>query len=347
MRRKTTLPRYAGLPLAAVGCIILAAGGLRAEEMSPLLQRSDPTMIVGAGECAQCHKLEEAAWKESKHSLIFAAFHRQPETAEISQAFGERSIKRNNSCTLCHYTMQLPAGRTRPKAISSISCESCHGAARDWVNVHNDYGEYTKDTEPPAHKKKRLADSVAAGMLNPNDLYGIAQNCFECHTVPHERLVNTTKHLAGSEFELVAWSQGEIRHNFLHSNEENAKPPREELHILYVLGRALDLEYGIRGLAESTSNDTYAKAMKARTIKAFNQIVKIKKQGVDIPELVEMLDVVPREFSYDTRAPYMEVANKIRAAARRIEKNRDTYRAKLAKVDALLPTKVVGTAYGN
>lgn len=347
MKQRTILKEHKALPLIALGWLVVLAVAAPAEEMSPLLERSDPTKIVGATQCGQCHKLEQAAWQESTHYRIYAAFHRQPATMEISEAFGERSIKRNDSCTLCHYTMQLEEGKTRPKAISSISCESCHGAGRDWINVHSSYGEFTKETEPPERKKKRLADSVAAGMLNPRDLYGIAQNCFECHTVPHEKLVNTTGHKAGSDFELVKWSQGEVRHNFLQSGETNAHAPPEELHILYVIGRALDLEYGMRGLAGATSNDKYAKAMKARTINAFNAIVGIKKQGVEIPELVEMLDAVPRDFSYDNSAAYLAVADKIRAATKRIEKNRDAYKAELAKVEALLPTEFMGKAYGD
>ena len=55
-------------------------------------------------------------------------------------------------------------------------------------------------------------------MNNPHNIYLIARQCYDCHTVPNERLVNVGGHLAGSQdFELVAWSQGMVRHNFLRT----------------------------------------------------------------------------------------------------------------------------------
>ena len=53
-------------------------------------------------------------------------------------------------------------------------------------------------------------------MLRPSQLYEVMANCYQCHTVPHEDLVNRGLHSTGNgNFELVEWSQGSIRHNFL------------------------------------------------------------------------------------------------------------------------------------
>ena len=42
--------------------------------------------------------------------------------------------------------------------------------------------------------------------------------------MPHEQLVNVGGHVAGSEsFELVSWSQGLVRHNFLSGNGTNKR----------------------------------------------------------------------------------------------------------------------------
>src|SRR4051812_7961763 len=117
----------------------------------------------------------------------------------------------------CHYTV----GPTR-KAVAGVSCESCHGAARDWLNVHNKWGGGAKDREQEtaAAHQERIVASRTAGMLRPStDLYGVAANCFECHTVPMETLVNKGGHKAGtSGFELVKRVNA-IRHNFLASRK--------------------------------------------------------------------------------------------------------------------------------
>ena len=56
-------------------------------------------------------------------------------------------------------------------------------------------------------------------MRNPVNVYLLAQSCYRCHTVPDERLVNVGGHHAGSlDFELVSWSQGTVRHNFVRTD---------------------------------------------------------------------------------------------------------------------------------
>ena len=104
--------------------------------------------------------------------------------------------------------------------VAGVSCESCHGGAADWLAIHADYGGdgVTKATESAEHRAQRVEDSIAHGMNNPHNIYLIARQCYDCHTVPNEKLVNVGGHLAGSQdFELVAWSQGMVRHNFLRT----------------------------------------------------------------------------------------------------------------------------------
>src|SRR5690606_35633324 len=129
---------------------------------------------------------------------------------------------------------------------AGVSCESCHGGARDWIQLHADYGgpNVTRDTESPEHREARRSASVAAGMNTPSNLYLIARQCLSCHTVPNESLVNVGQHKAGStEFELIAWSQGSVRHNFVtaggHANIPS-NPARRR--VMYVVGLMADLE---------------------------------------------------------------------------------------------------------
>ena len=123
----------------------------------------DPTKIMTADTCAQCHLNEIKVWKGTPHYRTFEELNRRPEAKEICRKMGLRSAKRSDVCIDCHFTTQEKNGRIKP--VSGISCESCHGAAKDWVNVHNNYGgpTVTKDTETPEHRQQRWTDSVANG----------------------------------------------------------------------------------------------------------------------------------------------------------------------------------------
>ena len=131
---------------------------------------------------------------------------------------GFRLIKRDSLCFSCHYTPVVDDGKIR--VVSGVSCESCHGAGADYLDVHNDYGDgFDHASEPAAHRRARIEKQPpGGGMRRPSDLYPVVANCFSCHTVPIERLVNEGGHTTGSGgFELVEWTQGQIRHNFLES----------------------------------------------------------------------------------------------------------------------------------
>ena len=116
----------------------------------------------------------------------------------IAGKLGFRLIKRDSVCFSCHYTPIVERGQIRVD--SGVSCESCHGAGRDWIDVHNDYGGKGFDhaSETAEHRAERVARSRELGMRRPSDLYPAAASCFGCHTVPEERLVNVGGHPAGS-----------------------------------------------------------------------------------------------------------------------------------------------------
>jgi len=78
-------------------------------------------------------------------------------------------------------------------------------------------------------------------------------------------LVNTGGHAAGRPRELVSWSQGEVRHRFL-SGTKNKKNSQERNRMLYLVGRVVDLEYRLRGLAKATKKATYGVAMAKRAL---------------------------------------------------------------------------------
>ena len=250
----------------------------------------DPGKVVGAQTCGECHQDEVEAWKGSHHYKTFTSLPRRDKAREIADALGIRRIKAESDCLSCHFTSRVEEEKG-PKPISGISCESCHGAAADWVDIHNNLGDYTKETEPAEHREARLSAAAELGMLRPSNLYAVSSNCFSCHTVPNEHLVNVGGHKAGSDFDLVAWSQGEIRHNFVRTNgQSNGESTPEHLRVMYVLGKMLDMEYALRGIAVATKKGDYTKAMVRRYRKAMKNLEGIHAAS-PIDEVAMAIDI--------------------------------------------------------
>ena len=208
---------------------------------------------------------------------------RRPKAKEICNNLGLRSAKRSDVCIDCHYTTQEIGGRAKP--VSGVSCESCHGSAKDWLTIHNDYGGPTasKENETDDHRQQRFALSVENGMKNTRNFYLIARSCYGCHTVPKEELVNVGGHHAGSmDFELVAWSQGQVRHNFLRTDGlENGVSEIERLRVMYVVGLIANLEFSTRATAKATSKSAYGVNVANRSARAGSKsrLLEIRWQG--------------------------------------------------------------------
>ena len=250
--------------------------------------------VVLPERCGECHAAEFEVWETTAHATGFDTLHRRDRAKEIYRNLDLRLIKRGTdettpACLSCHYTPVLR--RDALRAGAGVTCESCHGPARDWISIHNSYGVAEADfqraalLETPVHRMQRIADSRAAGMRRPSDLYDVAANCFGCHTVPNEELVNRGGHSTGSDFEFVAWSE-RIRHNFLESyktadGRTNAERPRDWKRRMYVVGRALDLEYAVRGVAAATGDEElYFAAMSDRAEAAADEMLEINDRVV-------------------------------------------------------------------
>ncbi len=322
-----------GVIAAATGGVIVAGvqeGGL------PLYASGDqPEKIQGSDKCAECHPKEAVAWKATHHHTTFNDMPRSPKAREIADKLGIRRIKNESDCLSCHFTMQGPPASMTD--ISGISCESCHGAGEDWIDIHSTYADgVTRETETAEQKAARIEAAVAAGMLSPTDLYAVAENCFQCHTAPNERLVNVGGHPAGSDFELVSWSQGEVRHNFNRTdNAHNAMSSAENIRVLYVVGKALDLEYGLRGLARATEGKLYAKAMAQRSARALQHLGQIQ-EAVATDEVGAMLASVGRsDLKLNNADKLNAAADAIKQAAKDFAANHDG--SGLAGLDGLIP----------
>lgn len=297
--------------------------------------RLDPSKVRGPDACGECHKETVKAWKESHHSKTFKDMPRSDEAREIADKMGIKRIKSESDCLTCHFTLAEEESVAKP--IAGISCESCHGAGSDWIDVHSDFGgkDAKAENESVAHKIKRYADSEAAGMIRPSNLYALAENCYGCHTVPNEKLVNVGGHTAGSNFELVRWSQGEVRHNVWYT-DDNTEASLERKRMLYIIGKMLDFEYALRGVAKATEGAEYAKSMAKRAKKALAFLNKID-ETVDDLSLTGIVQVgATAKLKLNNEAALNAVADKVAGFAKQF--GSEERGAALAGVDALLPS---------
>ena len=298
----------------------------------------DPASVLGPEACMKCHENEVLSWKQTPHFETFETLHRKPEAREIAARLGLRSVKRNDECTKCHFTMQEEDGRGR--AVSGVSCESCHGGSRDWVVLHSDYGgsNVTKAQESAAHRQQRIDESIAAGMNNPANLYLIARQCLACHTSPNERLVNVGGHHAGSaDFELVAWSQGRVRHNFLRTaGASNAPSSPERLRVMFVVGVMADLEASLRATASASEKAAFGITAAKRAARQKRRLYEISRliKNPHIDQAVEAALGV--RLKLNNRDALVAAADAVGKAASEFAATASG--AEFSAIDPLLPT---------
>ena len=334
--------------------IIALITGLGLGVLGPLPALADVAdQKVGAERCGECHTKEFKAWDQSTHSQLLTDSD-DDEVLEQSEAIPEKlgidDIEEAEECSSCHFTYYYDADGD--EQLTSVDCESCHGHAKEWVGIHSDLGEKDgqaiekPEDEDPAHAKQRWAMAVDKGMLRPSNIYAVASNCLQCHRGPSERVVNEGGHTPGSEFELVSWLGGEVRHNFHRTGQgANGELTPERKRQLFVVGQALDIESSLRGLASAVEDGTYATAMKARIERAAGQLEGAAGK-VSVAELGEILAIVKAaSLKPNNSGPLEQAASKVGAATQKLAASQDG--SGLAMLDGLIPGKAIGTSYGD
>ena len=355
LRRLTAvLVLFTGGLAGAEGCAALTASGAEPALPRPggggdgslrASLRDVAERVVLPGRCRECHAAEFDAWEATGHAAGFESLHRSERAKAIAGRLGLRLIRRGAggetpACLGCHYTPVVRRGRLRAGA--GVTCESCHGPARDWISLHSSYGVPEADfqkaarLETAAHRAKRIADSTAAGMRRSSHVVELATTCFACHTVPNEEIVNRGGHSTGGDFELVEWS-GRIRHNFLDSyrtgdGRTNAERPRAWKRVLYVVGRALAVEHALRGAATATEDDLYLAAMGDRAGAAIDELLAIDDL-VEIPEVRTVIAAAEAADPTLDNPALVAAADAVRAATKAFAAGADG--------DALAPLDVL------
>ena len=319
------------------GCLRIAPGILIALLLAwpvAVHAQTDHAKVVGPDKCGECHKQTVATWKNTHHFKTFRELPRRDKAKEIAKKMGLRRIKTGSLCLDCHFTTTMQADKR--KAIAGISCESCHGPAADYLKIHSEFSGKKKETESDAERAKRWADSVAGGMIRPQNMYSWAKNCYGCHVVPQEKLVNEGGHPAGSAFELVSWSQGEIRHNLWYTGgKSNPLASAERRRLMYVVGLSVELETALRAVGEATAKASYAVSMAKRAKRAQKRFAKVAA-ALSEPEVAEIMAATKSaKLKLNNRDQLNAAADKIADAAGRLVAQYDG--SSFGAIDGLIP----------
>lgn len=249
---------------------------------------------VGAKKCEECHSAEVKVWEGTKHFESYKTVHKHDKAKDIVKAVGDKRMKKSDTCALCHYTLVQKDAGDSPRARSGPSCESCHGAASDWITVHNDFGKGVKRAdESAAHKAERIQKAIAAGMVRPDRLYDVASNCMSCHGLANPKLeakdaaaMLDNGHPLKPDFELVKYSQGTVRHRFYPPDiTVNKEMTAAEMSQMYVVGQAAALVSATRAMSNS-DHPKYKEAQEKRIASAKAALEAVKGQ---LPEAGKLL----------------------------------------------------------
>ena len=334
-----------------VGCglvVTLVSGALAIRSASFDAVAYDPASILGPDECAECHASEVAAWRASAHATSFKDLTTRDETLEMAERLGIERVRTASECVSCHYTSQADHGAQTMRSIAGVSCELCHGAADEWIDIHYDYGlGVTREMESAEHRDQRIRDSIDAGFNHPDQLYDVVRNCFACHLGPNENIVNVGGHSPGSRMELLAWTQGEVRHNFAHGGRENLESSVETRRRMFVLGQCLELAGALQGITGASGKGRYVAAHVARIKQARATLTAIS-EACDVPQVDQILEILAGvKVSLANKPALSEAATAIDGLAQ--EFSRDVDGASLDCIDFMLPdaSKYVGTPVGG
>jgi hypothetical protein len=331
-----------GVPGGNIGILGFLSLLLAAVAIGPA--GATPDKVAGPNECAECHKKETAAWQNTHHFSTFRGLPQSKEAKEIGDKMGVKRLKADSLCLGCHFTVKTEG--SKPKAIAGISCESCHGAGKDWFKVHSNFSGKKEGQETKAEIAARWDKAETSGMIRPGKIYTLAKNCFSCHLVPNEELVNVGGHAAGSAFELVSWSQGEVRHNsWYNKGKANPEASVERKRMLFLVGRIVELETALIGVSKATVKKDYALKMAKRANNARKVVAKLAEILPEAPELAEIAKVAGgAKLKLNNEAALTEAAGQVSVLGLKFASAYDG--TAFSAIDKYLPTpdKYKGTA---
>ncbi|MCB9030294.1 MAG: hypothetical protein H6619_04520 [Deltaproteobacteria bacterium] len=174
--------------------------------------------FMGVGSCSSsnCHggtsarkgtnvmQNEYVTWyKHGSHSKAWQVL-TNSDSKKIAEHLGIADASKEPLCLKCHSTYVPDAALHGDKynIDEGVSCESCHGAAEQWIKAHTD--------QDASHQK-----NVELGLNDLNDIGERAKLCLSCHYGNEEKTVNHKMIGAGHprlSFELDTFSMIQPRH---------------------------------------------------------------------------------------------------------------------------------------
>jgi hypothetical protein len=238
---------------------------------------AQPIEMLGPDACVKCHKAEVGVWEKTDHHASFKSIHKSKEAKAIVKAIGDKRMKTSDTCAMCHYTV------VEGKAGAGPSCESCHSPAQAWIDVHND-----------KKNDNRTQDAIAQGMIHSSMIFDIAANCMSCHGLANPNLPGDTAatmlaegHPLNPGFELVEYSQGQVRHRFYPPDVTvNAEMTDAEKSVYYLVGQAAALVSASEAISK-TDDAKYVEAQNKRITTAREALGTVADS---VPEAQALLD---------------------------------------------------------
>jgi serine/threonine protein kinase len=307
-----------------------------------LIDEIDNQTVLGPAACAECHGDEQSVWGRSAHFETLNVLGRD-KAYDIADEMGLDIDDEGEDaayCQRCHATFITGPGET-----IGVSCESCHGPAWEWMSIHS---ETKKEGGKPLRingksvlvdRDVRIGKATEMGMIDTGSVYAQVSNCLSCHTVPDEALVNYGGHSAGtSDFEMLSYSQGEVRHHFLNG-AKNQAASADRQSLLFVVGKLADLEVSLRNLSRAREGE-FANAMMKRIHKIMPALkMMVSKTNFEKPmfeallKTLEELELAPGVGS--------EACNAAGALARKVSRDCRGFQG----LD--LPTSFLGDVYSR
>ena len=246
--------------IASVGVSCLLGSSTESSLMAPSERGAASFQAVGAGSCAAsgCHGAprehgvlgsEYGIWATfdrhaSAYSVLFDERSKQIEAAYSHKSPKEARAENDQLCLRCH---GLEGGLARPELQSDgVSCESCHGPAKAWLNQH--YLANWVD--------RSAADKAALGFIDTRDLLQRGKACAACHVGNGTKEVNHDLVAAGHprlQFEYSAYLAMEVKHWDVAA--EKRRYPDLEIRT-WALGQLLSAQAALELLATRAEDES-------------------------------------------------------------------------------------------
>ncbi len=152
-----------------------------AEPKQPVREKEiGPRPLLGVSSCSAsvCHGggelgkpfSEATTWRSlDPHARAYDTLLSQQSQAMAKILWSDKTPAHEASlCLKCHVNSDYDLSRPTFRKVDGVGCESCHGAAKDWLKPH--YRANWKD-----------ADRQALGLTDTKGLHGRANVCVKCH----------------------------------------------------------------------------------------------------------------------------------------------------------------------